>query len=162
MSSRRFVHVIVERQELGLFVQHRDNKPGIYDPDKLGSFGGHVDSTDADELSAGYRELAEETDLTEVVLRALGGFSVEGFTPQGEPVQKNIHVFHTLVPAERPIVIGKEEGQGGVTLLFNQPLPATPELTETLMYELQRYYPERFDTAAFPIDPDLFHEIAHY
>lgn len=142
MRSIDFVHVFIEKGDVGLFLQYRDDIDGIYERNKLGVFGGHVDPTDVSFLAAAERELNEETGLQNRIIRALGVISIIGPTLAGEVVNKIVHGF--AVTVEPDVEIPVYEGQGGVLLAFGQPIPEKPELTETARLELDKYYRGKF------------------
>jgi 8-oxo-dGTP pyrophosphatase MutT (NUDIX family) len=148
--AAEFVHVFIERDGVGLFLQHRDDIPGIYEPGRLGVFGGHVDPSDQSPKSAGIRELAEETNLRVTDLLPLGILHFNDEDLEGKRIVKIVHAFTTVVSPK--LILPVREGQGGITLRFGEPIPKTPRPTRILIAELATYY-----SGLFPNIGD-FHE----
>lgn len=142
MKSADFVHVFIEKGDFGLLLQHRDDKPGIYEPGMLGVFGGHVDPTDVTIEAAAHRELQEETGLKNRTLYALGMIGIEGITPQGELIYKRVHAFRTRVA--RNLHVPVYEGQGGIVLEFGMSITEEPPLSDIARLEIDTYYTGRF------------------
>jgi 8-oxo-dGTP pyrophosphatase MutT (NUDIX family) len=142
VPTREFVHVFIERDGVGLFLQHRDNIPGIFAPNKLGVFGGHIDPEDVSPEAAGIRELREETGIVVANLLPLGVIESDGIDPRRDRIHKIVHAFLTIV--EPQLCIPVFEGQGGKTLFFGQPIPRDPQPTGTLVRELGMYFSNEF------------------
>jgi 8-oxo-dGTP pyrophosphatase MutT (NUDIX family) len=125
-----------------LFLQKRENKPGIFAPGKLGVFGGHIDPEDANPEAAGIRELQEETRIKVDSLMPLGEIAFESSNLRGERVWKIVHAFSTLVSPK--LYVPVYEGEAGITLPFGENIPRTLQPTGTLIKELDKYYPDEY------------------
>lgn len=138
-----FVHVFVEREGVGLFLQHRDVRPDIYEPGQLGTWGGSVEFGET-ALDAAIREAKEELNLRlqpHNLLR-LGSLVFDSTDTIGAPLRKHVEAYSTVVPSQLNIPV--REGQGGITVLFGDRLPAIPRLTRIVAAEMLEYFPGAF------------------
>ncbi len=64
LSIKQYANVILVDNAGNFILQHRDDKPDIYNPGGIDIFGGGVEATDQSLQQAATRELHEETNLT--------------------------------------------------------------------------------------------------
>lgn len=148
MNTVEFVHVYIDNGT-GIFLQHRDDISGIYDPNKLSAFGGHVDPEDPSFRLAAQRELREETglDVSEGSLCLRGVTRRRSYDLQGDPIRKIVHGYTVKVPDLNEIKC--HEGQGAVFMPFGSDLSALQlELADITLAELRRFYPGNFQFPA--------------
>lgn len=152
--AAEFVHVFVEREGVGLFLQHRDNKPGIYEPGRLGTWGGSIELGET-AVDAAIREAYEELNLRLLPrnLLHLGNLVFDSTDTIGVPLWKHVEAYLTLVPSRLNIPV--REGQGGITVFFGERLPAAPRLTRIVAAEMLEYFP-----GSFPNVKDFLDEAA--
>lgn len=144
MERAEFVHVFVQNED-GLFLQHRDNIPSIYDPDKLSAFGGHVDSEDPTFRQAAVRELREETGLTlpPYILSLRGITRRRQHDLYGDIVRKIVYGFSVNIPNLQKLEC--HEGQGAFFVPFGYDLSKLGlDISDLSLAELKRYYAHQF------------------
>lgn len=148
MNSVRFVHIYIDNGE-GIFLQHRDDIPGIYDPNKLSAFGGHVDPEDPSFRWAARRELIEETglDVSEDSLCLRGITRRRDCDLRGNPVRKIVRGYTLGMLGLKEFKC--HEGQGAVFIPYSSDLSKFPlELADITLAELRRFYPGNFQLPA--------------
>lgn len=146
MRRVEFVHVFVKNED-GIFLQHRDNKPGIYDPDHLSAFGGHVD--DEDYLQprpfhhAALRELREEAGIEGLSLHPRGITRRKQPDIEGHEILKVVHAYEASIPTGQQVEC--HEGQGAVFLPFGTHLGQLGlKVSAITQDEIKRFYQNYF------------------
>lgn len=144
MNNAKFVHIFVET-ESGLFLQLRDDIPGIYDPNTLCAFGGHMDDDDVLPRTAALRELGEETG----VIANEADLSLKGITRRreldlaGDDIRKVVYGYSISMPGLEELTC--YEGQRAMFIAFGSNILRLEfGLSNITHSELQRYYPGKY------------------
>lgn len=111
--------VLLETNDGKLLFHHRDDKPDIANPNKIGTFGGGVDNGES-YVDAAIRELKEELNLS-VTKNQLVELISQDYTRQsGDNGHIALFIVKNVNPAN--LVLNPNEGQGIVIVSQNDNL----------------------------------------
>lgn len=113
-NKLKYAAVLLETIDGKLIFHHRDNKPDIDNPDKVGVFGGVVEEGESFEEAA-IREIKEELNL-DLIRDDLNFFSIYNKTKEIHGVDEICQVFVVKNIDPNKLKLNKNEGQGTVLI----------------------------------------------
>lgn len=109
--THHYAGVLLETEDGRLIGQQRDDKPGIDNPGRVGTFGGTVEAGE-DPLQAAWRELVEEETNLTIPKEALKPFLVDTALRKLTGEQEARHFYAATITAEQLKNLEVYEGQG--------------------------------------------------
>lgn len=129
--------ILIVRGDQEYVLQHRDDKPGIFDPGTYSPWGGGIEAGDVSYRAAAVRELKEEIGLSidEADLIGLGQAIEPVHSPARGSKKLRIHYFALEIPVDLDFVVN--EGQGKVSL--PRPFEGHPKASIVTRHAIGRY-----------------------